>query len=557
VNKPASDSSLGASNPIDNIAVHTDVSGAAQSDWKGINGIEAVVVPSYQNQTQEDIESGRARINSTDSIVSFDSGSGHSDDALLPEVRVKGSKSRGSKNKVVNSIQSYGSGHSEIPGTSGVSTSPRRTNRENLSLLRGRHRSSSYEEIGEIAEYENSFPDDHQFSDLVGKAEAAIEAGVYPTRIYQGSSGSYFVKNPEGKTIGVFKPKDEEPYGRLNPKWTKFWHRMCCPCCFGRSCLIPNQGYMSEAGASLVDEKLNLNVVPKTKVVRLASETFNYLQIDREKARAKRLVNEKFPKVGKHFHRIGLPPKVGSLQTFVEGFKDADWHLRRFETMPLEKETSLQFQLQFERLVVLDYIIRNTDRGNDNWLIRYIPAKTADKSKNDNQNSPSNQNRSSEQNSSRDNEEEDSKDVIEVAAIDNGLAFPFKHPDSWRNYPYHWAWLPYAKISFSTEIRTAILPKLSDMNFVQDLCDELYNLFKTDKGFDRHLFEKQMSVMRGQILNLTQALKDGKSPLQLAQMPVVIVERSRGHVGTTERFRHFSDTFTQRFQNKAPFFSWC
>ena len=76
---------------------------------------------------------------------------------------------------------------------------------------------------------------------------------------------------------------------------------------------------------------------------------------------------------------------------------------------------------------------------------------------------------------------QDSKDVIEVAAIDNGLAFPFKHPDSWRNYPYHWAWLPYAKISFSTEIRTAILPKLSDMNFVQDLCDELYNLFKVRK----------------------------------------------------------------------------
>jgi phosphatidylinositol 4-kinase type 2 len=49
--------------------------------------------------------------------------------------------------------------------------------------------------------------------------------------------------------------------------------------------------------------------------------------------------------------------------------------------------------------------------------------------------------------------------------------------------------------------------------------------FQTDKGFDRHLFEKQMSVMRGQILNLSQALKDGRSPLQLVQMPVVIVER--------------------------------
>ena len=38
---------------------------------------------------------------------------------------------------------------------------------------------------------------------------------------------------------------------------------------------------------------------------------------------------------------------------------------------------------------------------------------------------------------------------IQVAAIDNGLAFPIKHPDSWRAYPYHWAWLPYAKVSSS------------------------------------------------------------------------------------------------------------
>ena len=68
------------------------------------------------------------------------------------------------------------------------------------------------------------------------------------------------------KVIAVYKPKDEEPYGRLNPKWTKWLHKVCCPCCFGRSCLVPNQGYLSEAGASLVDQKLQLNVVPKTRV---------------------------------------------------------------------------------------------------------------------------------------------------------------------------------------------------------------------------------------------------------------------------------------------------
>ena len=44
--------------------------------------------------------------------------------------------------------------------------------------------------------------------------------------------------------------------------------------------------------------------------------------------------------------------------------------------------------------------------------------------------------------------------------------------------PYHWAWLSQAKIPFSQEIKDLVLPQLSDMNFVQDLCDELYELFK-------------------------------------------------------------------------------
>ena len=63
----------------------------------------------------------------------------------------------------------------------------------------------------------------------------------------------------------------------------------------------------------------------------------------------------------------------------MENFKDADYFIRRFETEPLAEPTLSDFQFKFERLVVLDYIIRNTDRGNDNWLIKYIrpPAKEA------------------------------------------------------------------------------------------------------------------------------------------------------------------------------------
>ncbi|KPU75516.1 uncharacterized protein Dana_GF11648, isoform B [Drosophila ananassae] len=427
---------------------------------------------------------------------------------------------------------------------------------------------------------------DPLFSEMVAKAEGAIEQGVLPERIYQGSSGSYFVKDTSNHCLAVFKPKDEEPYGRLNPKWTKWMHKLCCPCCFGRACLIPNQGYLSEAGASLVDRKLNLNVVPKTRVVRLVAESFNYARIDRQKAKLKKRIKEHYPSA--HFNRMSLPLKTGSFQTFVEGYKDADYWLRRFESEPLPESVNTAFQLQFERLVVLDYIIRNTDRGNDNWLIKYVAPKISAKvegtggksmrgvvnpkmpghpiGSGENQSDPQSQverknkgvGTEKDSSSVTSSEDEPSKldpawnvvnsAFIRIAAIDNGLAFPFKHPDSWRAYPYHWAWLPQAKIPFSEDIKKHVLPQLSDMNFVEEICTDLLYLFQQDRGFDKRLFERQMSVMRGQILNLTQALRDGKSPVQLVQMPAVIVERSSGN-------RFFS--FTQRFQNKSPFFSWC
>lgn len=489
-----------------------------------------------------------------------------------------------------------------------------------------------------IVKIDNNFEDDPEYNNIIHEAELAIEEGVYPQRISQGSSGSYFVFDSTGqKRIGVFKPKDEEPYGRLNPKWTKWMHKLCCPCCFGRSCLVPNQGYLSEASAYLVDRKLQLGIVPKTRVVKLFSKTFNYSAIDRAKSRTKQNVSERFPKVGKHFNRIGLPPKVGSFQCFVENYEDASIWLRRFEEFPPEPEIKLDFQRHFERLVILDYIIRNTDRGNDNWLIYYdvkttstssdnktpngnktdpkinlnnstlstendlmkqeatldrsssshdqdliVTSPSSEKiqlsekprtgggdgddvagdhqstSANNNNNEQSNQFYSvdtSYQNSSAKRMHPTSKTLIKIAAIDNGLAFPFKHPDEWRAYPYYWAWLPYAKIPFSQETRKIYYPLLTDMNFVQELCDDLYGIFSKDGGFDRGLFEKQMSVLRGQILNLTQALKEGKTPFQLVQMPPILVERTRS--SSRGRIRTMTNTFTQSFQKTAPFFTWC
>ena len=100
-----------------------------------------------------------------------------------------------------------------------------------------------------------------------------------------------------------------------------------------------------------------------------------------------------------------------------------------------------------------------------------------------------------------DQETTSSSDIeVSIAAIDNGLAFPFKHPDEWRTYPFHWAWLPQAKTPFSEEIKSLVLPLISDMNFVQhELCDEIQRLFSQDKNYDRRLVERQLSVMRGQV----------------------------------------------------------
>lgn len=56
---------------------------------------------------------------------------------------------------------------------------------------------------------------------------------------------------------------------------------------------------------------------------------------------------------------------------FVKGYKDAEIQLEEFKTDALSQHLQRALQLEFERLVVLDYIIRNTDRGNDNWLVRY------------------------------------------------------------------------------------------------------------------------------------------------------------------------------------------
>jgi phosphatidylinositol 4-kinase type 2 len=83
--------------------------------------------------------------------------------------------------------ESSSSSHGMPPG------SPRRGNRENSPLL-GRYDL-------DFVHIENNFPEDPDYASVIRQAELAIEHAVYPMRISQGSSGSYFVKDPEGVSL--------------------------------------------------------------------------------------------------------------------------------------------------------------------------------------------------------------------------------------------------------------------------------------------------------------------------------------------------------------------
>lgn len=249
-----------------------------------------------------------------------------------------------------------------------------------------------------------------EFDDIVESVRVAIENDIHPKMITKGSSGSYFARNSSGKVVGVFKPKDEEPYAVGNPKWTKWIHRNLFPCCFGRECLIPNLSYISEAAAYVLDGQLRTNIVPYTDLVWLSSKSFFYGPLSRRTYFRK--------------HRQ-LPPKVGSFQVFLKGYKDATEFLRehpwpdqsstglsgegkskkrkrnlitacrsagvesdededdtgRVQTPEImdgdaarfrwTDKTKQSFREELEKLVILDYIMRNTDRGLDNWMIRF------------------------------------------------------------------------------------------------------------------------------------------------------------------------------------------
>ncbi|GME77782.1 unnamed protein product [Ambrosiozyma monospora] len=381
------------------------------------------------------------------------------------------------------------------------------------------------------------------YQHIVENSIVAMEVnGISPRMIKAGSSGSYFIFNTNHEIVGVFKPQDEEPYGPLSPKLTKWIHRNFFPCFFGRSCLIPNTGYIAESAASIMDSQLQTYIVPYTDTVELSSNSFYYPFYEKL---SNRLQSRKTPRT-----------KVGSYQLFVKGYMGADEFFKKYplpegsqkgwifngvhsrtSSIHNERNESSQFNWnaktlanlrdEIEKMVILDFIIRNTDRGLDNWMLKLEYQNT---------------------DCGMGSSMEHSDPVIKLAAIDNGLSFPWKHPNEWRSFPYGWLYLPISIIGqpFSTRTRTHFLSLLGSTKWWEETTVLLKEVFSRDSGFKERMFKKQLAVLKGQAFNVVETLKiPQEGPLDLVRKRRVLICDQEVEIPVVSPFSTLIDSAAQ------------
>lgn len=352
--------------------------------------------------------------------------------------------------------------------------------------------------------------------------DVEFDSDLRPLRISQGSSGSYFILgkryNEDDQTYtyqifkrGIFKPKDEEPYGPLSPKWTKWIHRTFFPCFFGRSCLIPNQGYISEAAACVLDRQLMSYVVPYTDVIYLKSSLFYYSWWEKTRSKIRRhkigsfqMFLNRYMEAHTFFKLYPVPQNIDRLPETREHFIDDDQSIEDANlTFKWSQDVLLQFQEQLEKVVILDYIMRNTDRGADNWMIKIQWRERRHESG-----------------------ARQAYPYLKIGAIDSGLAFPWKHPDEWRSFPFGWLFLPYLIIGqpFSRKTRQHYLPLLTLKFWWEQTITKLREVFSKDPNFKERQWTKQVAVLKGQAFNVVEILKlHYAGPLELTRRENLLI----------------------------------
>lgn len=147
---------------------------------------------------------------------------------------------------------------------------------------------------------------------------------------------------------------------------------------------------------------------------------------------------------------------------------------------------------------------------------------------------------------------------IQVVAIDHGLAFPYKHPDRVRTYPFGWLWLEkeFLETPIEKEMSERLLRLLKRPSWWRETERILAELFVQSKEYHsiverrRHerWFKGQISVMKGQAWTLRRWLSEGQPGgiVGLCERRPVVVPRNK----RVERGR-------KRWVKARPMFTCC
>jgi len=181
----------------------------------------------------------------------------------------------------------------------------------------------------------------HEVNDVLEEAEQALEEGVHPDLIEDGLGGTYFIKDRAGRSIAVFKPRDEEPLALNNPKV----HAGDGSAVFGlKEGVLVGEAAINEYAAYLLDQMTSLHFragVSATALVRVADSVFHSVEEKR---------NSIFRKI---------KDKVGSFQVFaIHDCTSEDLGPGQFPTELVH------------RLAALDIRLCNADRHSGNILVR-------------------------------------------------------------------------------------------------------------------------------------------------------------------------------------------
>jgi len=224
-------------------------------------------------------------------------------------------------------------------------------------------------------------------SKILNEIMSALAIGLSPQLAFDGTAGTYMMRDQNKQPVGIFKPIDEEAYAPNNPRGyvgdfgqTSF-----------RNGILSGEGVIREVASYMLDHE-HFSTVPPTIFAEAMHPSFNYASSQEVDSNGfgnntKQYTNiissliepnlseqssastaETSQKSSKVQTKIGM--KYGSLQYFV-----------RSDDVASNLSSDLFSVDEVHKIIILDLRILNLDRNDGNILVKKRESKVESKKK--------------------------------------------------------------------------------------------------------------------------------------------------------------------------------